>query len=127
MKRKLLAAAAILSLTMINVSSAGQTFDEIEAELIQYIGENSVIKPTRDMPRYAFFTKERINRIFYKEHYKGQEDILAFHMDGLIVLPVDFILSENKEILLHELFHFYVRATGQKHLYRCPNEEEFAA
>lgn len=100
---------------------------KLEAELLAYIEANTGYDVTGIVPHYVFWPRERINRHFYGARFGGQDNIIAFHIEGTIVLPEDgdIRIETNPEILLHELFHHVVFVRGIQ--FECIQAEELAA
>jgi hypothetical protein len=93
-----------------------------ERELLDYIEKETGMETSNIVPRYEYWPIDRMNKVFYAEHYSGQENVLALTIEGLIILPPDFDENKQPEVLLHELFHLAVWENGVK--YQCIGAEE---
>ncbi len=81
-----------------------------------------------EFPKVVIKTPEELNKIFYREHYDGQDKrcdigcVKALAYDGAIFMGTDFMPGRDDFILVHELVHFQQFAAGKGD--QCPGSLE---
>jgi hypothetical protein len=109
-------------------AAATETFEEWEDRLIAYIAENTFIEPNDERPIYKFMSGSQMGAIYFgnKKNIDGLE-ILGLNLGEVVILRKEFDPNKQPEILLHELFHFFIGATGKRQQFACVAAEEALA
>lgn len=108
-------------LALVSATAFADTFKR-EREFLDYIKKHTGMETSHILPRYEYWTFERLNQVYYGDQYKGQRNVLALAIGGVIMLPYFFDEVAQPEVLLHELFHVAVFENDVK--YQCLGEEE---
>lgn len=108
-------------------SAAADTMEQWQVRLEKYIAANSFIKPGKEKPQILFLRQEYMQKIYDANPVQTGVTVLGLTHNNMIVLPIGFDPNVQPEILLHEMYHFYVGITEQRGRFACAAAEEALA